>query len=87
MDLSASGMRVQRRGKPLMEVGDEFKISVHPDAGEPMLTLPARVVWIERQGFRKHVYGLEFAELDDVTKRRLGDLARMVTDQVIFRCA
>lgn len=86
-DLSASGMRVLRRGRPIMEVGDEFQISVHPDGGEPAVTLPSRVVWIERQGFRKHLIGLEFAELDDDKKRILGELARIVCDQIVFRCA
>ncbi len=70
-----------------MDVGDEFQISIHPDADEPALTLPSRVVWIKRQGFRKHVIGLEFAELDDEKKRLLGELARVVCDQIVFRCA
>ncbi len=87
VDLSASGMRVQRRGRPLMDVGDELQISVHSDAGEPAITLTARVIWIERGGFRKHTYGMEFADLTDDLKRRLGELARVVTDQLIFRCS
>ena len=86
-DLSASGMRVLRRGRPIMEIGDQFKISIHPTAGEPELTLLARVVWIQREGFRKHVIGLAFAELDDVTRSRLSELARILCDQTIFRCA
>ncbi|MEZ6193225.1 MAG: PilZ domain-containing protein [Phycisphaerales bacterium] len=87
VDISASGMRVQRSGRPVLEVGDEFRITVHPDAGEPVLTLPSRVVWIERKGFRKHIYGIEFAELSDDQKRRLSELARIVCDQIVFRCA
>jgi hypothetical protein len=87
VDISASGMRVQRSGRPVLEVGDEFRITVHPDAGEPVLTLPSRVVWIERKGFRKHIYGIEFANLNDDQKRRLGELARIVCDQIVFRCA
>ena len=87
LDISASGMRVQRSGRPIMEVGDQFRITVHPDAGEPVLTLPSRVVRIERTGFRKHVYGIEFVELNDEQKRRLSELARIVCDQIVFRCA
>lgn len=70
-----------------MEVGDDLRISVHPDAGEPAITLTARVVWIERSGFRRHVYGMEFADMDDDQKRRLGGLARVVSDQIVFRCS
>jgi c-di-GMP-binding flagellar brake protein YcgR len=89
LDISASGMRVLRRGRLLLEVGNELSITVHPDpdAGEPFLTLPSRVVWIERVGFRKHMYGIEFAELSDEQKRRLSELARVVCDQMVFRCA
>lgn len=87
IDLSASGMRVLRRGRPIMEIGDEFQISIHPNNGESQLTLPARVVWIERQGFRKHIVGLEFATIDDQKKIQLGELARIVCDQIIFRVA
>lgn len=87
LDISASGMRVQRTGRHVMEVGDGFRITVHPDAGEPILTLPSRVVWIERKSFRKHVYGIEFAELNDDQKRLLGELARIVCDLIVFRCA
>lgn len=87
VDISASGMRVLRSGRPIMEVGNQFRITVHPDDGEPVLTLPSRVVWIERKGFRKHIYGIEFVELSDDQKRRLGELARIVCDQIVFRCA
>lgn len=85
-DLSASGMRVKRRGRPIMEIGDELTIGVHPDAGEPAIKLHARVVWIEKSGFRQHIYGMEFADLSDDQKRQLSELARVVTDQVVFRC-
>ena len=70
-----------------MEVGDELQMGVHPDAGEPAITLTARVVWIERSGFRQHIYGMEFAGLSDDQKRQLGELARVVSDQVVFRCS
>jgi len=87
VDLSASGMRVQRRGRPLMEVGDDLTISVLHDGDDSAITLRARVVWIERSGFRKHIYGMEFAGLDDDQKRQLSSLARVVTDQLVFRCS
>ncbi len=80
-------MRVQRRGRPLMEVGDDLKISVQHEGDESEITLMARVVWIERSGFRKHVYGMEFADLADDQKRQLSSLARVVTDQLVFRCS
>ncbi len=86
-DLSASGMRVKRRGSPIMEIGDELQVGVHPDGGEPAITLRARVVWIEKAGFRQHIYGMEFADLSDDQRRKLGELARVVTDQIVFRCS
>ncbi len=80
-------MRVLRRGGQIMEVGDSYTISVHPNAGDPVLKLPARVIWVERQGFRKHMIGFEFSELDDQMRFKLSELARIVCDQIIFRCA
>ena len=70
-----------------MEIGDELQIGVHPDAGEPAITLTARVIWIEKAGFRQHIYGMEFTDLNDDQRRELGELARIVTDQVVFRCS
>ena len=70
-----------------MEIGDELTVGVHPDTGEPAITLRARVVWIEKSGFRKHIYGMEFADLSDDERRQLGELARIVTDQTVFRCS
>lgn len=70
-----------------MEVGDQYQISVHPNAGEPLITLPSRVVWLKPAGHRKHIIGLEFANLDDDKKRILAELARIVCDQIIFRVA
>ncbi len=87
LDISASGMRVQRRGRAVLKVGEEFSICVHPDADEPDLTLPARVIWIEHTGLLKHVYGIEFIQLGDEQKQHLGDLARMACDQIVFRSA
>jgi PilZ domain-containing protein len=87
VDLSASGMRVQRRGRPVLEVGDELKVRVHVYGDDPAITLTARVVWIKRSGFRQHVYGMEFAGLSDEQKRQLSELARVVTDQAVFRCS
>jgi PilZ domain len=87
VDISASGMRVKRRGRPIMEVGDALKISIEAEEDGPALTLNARVVWIERCGFRQHVYGMEFGDLSDEQKRGLGGLARVASDQIVFRCS
>ncbi len=69
-----------------MEVGDELHISVHHDSEDSTVTIPARVVWIQRSGFRKHIYGMAFADLPDDQKQKLGDLARVAADQLVFRC-
>ncbi len=87
LDLSASGLRVERKGRPVLEIGDEFVITVHPEEGEHILSLPSRVVWIQRKGFRKHIYGIEFAPLDEDQQQQIRELARIVCDQIVFRCS
>jgi len=87
MDLSASGMRVMRRGRPILDVGDEFVITIRHENDGNVMKLPARVVWIKRAGFRKIMYGLQFSDLNEEQRTHLTTLARIVTDQSVFRCA
>jgi len=87
LDLSASGMRIKRRGKALMAVDDTFVITIKsPDDSMP-LSISTRVIWIKREGFRKHLIGLAFIDLDSTTATRLAEVARNACDQTVFRCA
>jgi hypothetical protein len=87
IDLSASGMRVKRRGRPLLDVGDELQLSIQVNADDISLKVSLRVVRIERSGFRQHFYGMEFIDLTDDQKSQLSTLARVVNDQIIFSCS
>jgi len=86
VDLSASGMLIQQRGRLTIENGQEILVTVSHESGESDVTVPVRVVRIERTGFRKHLYGLEFVDLDDDQQRQVAALARLASDQLVFRC-
>jgi len=85
-DLSASGMLVQHRGRMTIESGHELQVTISHESGESDVTVRVRVVRVERTGFRKHLYGLEFVDLEDDQKQQLVSLARTASDQLVFRC-
>ncbi len=87
VDLSASGIRIEHKGKPIMKIGDEFTIKVHSKHNDLCVTLPSRVIWMEALGRRKQLIGMAFDELDDVTRANLLELAHTISDHLIFRCA
>ena len=64
-DLSASGMRVDRRGRKLAELGDTFSLRLA--YGDVELYLDCKVVRLWKVGFRKYSYGLEFVGVEEET--------------------
>lgn len=86
VDLSASGMLVEHRGRLIVENGQELRLTVSHESGESDVVVQVRVIRIERTGFRKHQFGLEFVDLEDDQKRQLAALARIASDQLVFRC-
>jgi PilZ domain-containing protein len=86
VDLSASGMLVKHRGRLMIENEQNLCVTVSHESGDSDVTVTVRVVRIERIGFRKHRYGLEFVDLQDGQKKQMVDLARTASDQLIFHC-
>ena len=74
VDISGSGMRVERKGALPVKVGDKFRIDLQ--IASDMLELAVAVRRVQKMGRRKFEYGLEFVGLDDRTKLRLANLAR-----------
>ncbi len=66
LDLSMGGMRVRSARVPK---SDELQVELL-DVEEP-LTLPARVMWTRRLGFRKHEIGLRFRNIRPQLARQL----------------
>ena len=87
LNLSASGMLVKYRGRLIVENGQELALTVRHDSHESDVTVKAHVKRIERVGFRKYHYGLEFIDITDEQKKKLVDLARVASDQLVFHCS
>lgn len=68
LDISQGGMRVFSR-RPLCGTFDVTLWSTNR-----WITLEAEVVWTKRLGFRSHVSGLRFIDLDAITVRSLATL-------------
>ncbi len=82
LDLSQSGMRVERRGRKIGSVGEAFAIRLA--YGECELVLPCKIVRLDRLGFRRHSYGLEFAPLPAETQQTLRHLAQIAGERKLF---
>lgn len=58
LDISPTGMRM------LSTSALEGQVSITLDGGDAQVTLHAAVVWSRRLGFRRHMAGLRFADVD-----------------------
>jgi hypothetical protein len=80
IDLSASGMRIRRRSRPVTVVGAIEKFAII--AGPTPLVLRGRVVWVRRRGLlaRGHELGVQFLCVDKALSDRLVHLGRFGFD-------
>jgi len=74
MDLSATGMRIRRPGKPHAVAGAVEKFVIV--AGSGPLCLQGKVVWVRGPGLLSnvHEYGVQFMGLDASLKERLAHI-------------
>ena len=82
VDLSLSGMQVTRRGGRIVDVGDEFFVELRWD--KVVLPLKARVVRVQKSGFSKYTYGLEFVDLDPMTREQLTTISRVTSNRFVI---
>jgi len=83
LDLSASGMRVLIKGRPRLHVGEVASMQVEIEGG--MLVLRAKVVWLNRVSWFRHVAGLEFVDVQPELHRRLVELASVASNKEYIR--
>lgn len=81
--MSASGMRVLIKGRPRLHIGEIAPLLVEIDGGA--LSLRARVVWLNRVGWRRHVAGVEFVEVSPELRRSLVELAGAASNNEYIR--
>lgn len=72
-DLSASGMCVFRQGRRSVSIGDHVTATLK--YGQFVLPVDARVVRLEKLGFRRYILGLEFEETNPEIRKQLTRLA------------
>lgn len=75
MDMSASGMRVHRKGALPVAEGEKFRVDVQID--KEIMAIDVVVRRVRKLGRRKFEFGLEFINLSDEDRTRLGRLARI----------
>ena len=80
LDISASGMRIRRRGRRPVSVGDAFLLDLYV-CGRAV-RLPVEVMRIQKAGWRTHDYGLRFGELPPEMRAQFGQVARMAAKHV-----
>lgn len=74
-DISASGMRVVRKGALPVAEGEKFRVDVQID--KEIMSLDVMVRRIRKLGRRKYEFGLEFIHLEEEDRARLIRLARI----------
>ena len=79
-DLSARGMRVERRGRCPVSTGDTLHIDIHHDGMD--LPIDVEVMRVSKIGFCRWSFGLRFIDDSDETRRRLSELAKIATNQL-----
>ncbi|HBS29158.1 MAG TPA: hypothetical protein DEB06_06830 [Phycisphaerales bacterium] len=81
-DLSAGGMRVLRRTRPVERPGERLLVTVR--TLERTLTVAARVSWVDKQGLFRVEVGVEFIELTPELREALTQAARTVSTNSDF---
>ncbi|MFG0330796.1 MAG: PilZ domain-containing protein [Phycisphaerales bacterium] len=74
VDISASGIRVQRKGKPHRHEGERFMITLEAERGP--VEAPVHLVRVRRIGFRTYELGLEFDEMTPEQRTAITAVAR-----------
>jgi len=75
LDMSASGLRVLRKGGCRYKAGDYLGLSLV--WFDTILPAKVRIEWVRRAGFRKHLIGLEFVDASPAFKTGITHLIHL----------
>lgn len=81
-DMSASGVRVEYRGKYAPAIDEQATITLR--CGAYALPVDVTVVRVEKLGFRRYMIGLRFEEMHPDIRRKLTHIARVAADQLVI---
>ncbi len=85
VDLSASGMRVVRKG--WVKVQDDDQLHVTLKWQNVLISVSARVVWVKKIGYRKHLIGFTFPDLSPSATAEINHIAHLATDSLTVAAA
>lgn len=74
VNLSGSGVCVQRRGLRVVQKGDVVDMTLVCHEGE--LRVKGRVSWLNRSGFMQHQAGVDFVDVTKEQEKTLASFAR-----------
>jgi hypothetical protein len=78
LDMSATGMRVRRRGRQLVSKGDKVQVTLKSLLGQQ--TVKAEVMWIKKLGFLRYEFGLRFVDITPEESAALIQIAQISVD-------
>jgi hypothetical protein len=78
LDLSATGMRVRRRGRQLVQKGDRVQVTLKSLLGQHVVK--CEVMWVKRLGFLRYEYGLCFVDISPEESRAIIEIAQISVD-------
>jgi hypothetical protein len=74
VNISAAGLRVRCRHKPIIPSGQPFAMEVSSTFGR--FRVGAQLAWIQKCGWFKYEVGLELIEVGEQGRQILGEIAR-----------
>ncbi|MCC5830624.1 MAG: PilZ domain-containing protein [Phycisphaeraceae bacterium] len=72
VDLCGAGLRVERRALRSVRVGKELDLTLRYN--DQSVEVIARVIWTRKQGFRRHLIGLELVNLTPELSQAITEL-------------
>jgi hypothetical protein len=82
VDVSASGAKVEMRGRPAFAQGELFTMTIHAEVTGPF-ALQARIVWTRKVGLFKHHAGLCFENVTPEARQGLMAIAAAAASREI----
>lgn len=83
LGLSATGMRVQARGRCRIQVDGRVTLTLRDS--ENQLRLSARIAWVKKTGLFQYEAGMEFVDLTFDQRRDLALMAQMAMPKLLMR--
>ncbi len=84
INVSPTGVRVGFKGARSAIPKENALFSMEMQTPDGLVTVPARIVWVKRTGFRKFDIGIEFGETDPATVAKLRQLATMAGRSLVI---